>query len=128
MLRSGCGPAPPHHARPPSAASVRSRPQAGAGKIGAAAAGHHGRDVSTGLGRRPQRRRGTGAGTEVADGGPGGARLGAQPSSDPDKANRGCERGPDGVLAAACVCHDVEAPVEHLETQAALVLRASRRS
>jgi hypothetical protein len=30
----------------------------GASKIGAAAAGHHGRGASTGLGRRPQRRRG----------------------------------------------------------------------
>jgi hypothetical protein len=58
----------------------------GAGKIGAAAAGHHGRDAGAGLGRRPQRRRGAGAGAEVADGGLGRARLGAQPSGDPGQA------------------------------------------
>ena len=39
---------------------MRSRQRAGAGKIGAAAAGYHGRDASAGLGRRPQRRRGAG--------------------------------------------------------------------
>ncbi len=54
----------------------------GTGKIGAAAAGHHGRGASAGLGRRPQRRRGTGAGTEVADSSLGRTRLGAQPSGD----------------------------------------------
>ena len=51
-----------------------------AGKIGAPAAGHHGRDAGAGLGCRPQRRRGAGTGTEVADGGLRRARLGAQPS------------------------------------------------
>jgi hypothetical protein len=54
----------------------------GAGKIGAAAAGYHGRDASAGLGRRPQRRRGAGAGIEVAECGPGRARPGPQPSGD----------------------------------------------
>ena len=45
------------------------RGQPGAGEIGTAAAGHHGRDVGAGLGRGPQRGRGAGAGAEVADGG-----------------------------------------------------------
>ena len=62
------------------------RGQPGTGQIWAAAAGHHGRDASARLGRRQQRRRGAGAGAEVADGGPRRARLGAQPSGHLDQA------------------------------------------
>ena len=60
--------------------------QPGAGQVGTPAAGHHGRDAGPGFGRGPQRGRGSRAGAEVTDSGPGGPRLGAQPAGDLRKA------------------------------------------
>jgi len=56
------------------------------GKVGTPAAGDHGGDVRAGFGGGRQRRRRAGARAEVADGRPGGGRLGAQPVSDLAKA------------------------------------------
>lgn len=64
-----------HHSQVVLTAQLR----LGTGKVGAAAAGHHGRDARARPGGRSQHRRGACAGAEVANRGPVHDRLSAQP-------------------------------------------------